>query len=202
MSTDAFEKTSWNWQLSQLQKQVGEWLEYQFSQFQSALPQWPQEWAISPWLGKLLNVLFWFSLGLLLVWVIWRLWREFGPYVYSWLSRGGNHTRSKSQINSSELSIASLLARSQELYHQGNYREACRYLYLAILQRLHDAGVVPHKPSRTDGEYLQLLSSSVMSIQPYETLITIHEQLCFSDAEILPENYEQCQQAYREIFPE
>ncbi|MEH2136143.1 hypothetical protein [Nostoc sp.] len=36
-------------------------------------------------------------------------------------------------------------------------------------------------------------------IQPYETLITTREQLCFGNAEILADNYEQCQQAYEEI---
>ncbi len=95
-----------------------------------------------------------------------------------------------------------MLERSQQLYCQGNYREACRCLYLAILQHLHDTKVIIHKPSRTDGEYLQLLRSTVTSMQPYETLITTHEQSCFSDTEILSENYEQCRQAYREIFPE
>ncbi|MHC5725198.1 MAG: DUF4129 domain-containing protein, partial [Nostoc sp.] len=39
----------------------------------------------------------------------------------------------------------------------------------------------------------------VTPIQPYETLITTHEQLCFGNAEILPDNYQQCRQAYREI---
>jgi hypothetical protein len=46
---------------------------------------------------------------------------------------------------------------------------------------------------------LQLLKSSVTLLQPYQTLITIHEQLCFSEHEILAENYQQCWQAYRKI---
>ncbi|AFY34529.1 DUF4129 domain-containing protein [Calothrix sp. PCC 7507] len=200
MTTEAFEKTSWDWQLSQFKQQAGEWIEYQFSQLQLALPELPSEWSISPWLGQLLNILFWVSVGLFLAWVVWRLWREFGSYVYAWLTENLDNIASGTKIPSNDASIALLLTRSQEFYREGNYREACRCLYLAILQRLHDTSILTHKPSRTDGEYLQLLRSSITPVQPYETLITTHEQLCFGDAEILPENYEQCQQAYREIF--
>ncbi|OUL37405.1 hypothetical protein BV372_02215 [Nostoc sp. T09] len=199
MSTDTFEKTSWDWQLSQLQQQVGEWIEYQFSRLESALPGLPPGWSISPWLGELLKLLFWLVLGVFVVWLVWLLWREFSPYLYSWMNRRGNHTATGKTTMTSELSVSLWLARSQEFYRQGNYREACRCLYQAILQHLHDTSVVRHQPSRTDGEYLQFLRSSVTPIQPYETLITTHEQLCFGDAEILPENYEHCQQAYREI---
>jgi Domain of unknown function (DUF4129) len=202
MPTDTFEKTSWSWQLSQFQQQAGEWWEYQFYRFEKALPKLPTGWLISPWLGELLKFMFWLVLGLFVAWVGWRLWREFSPYVYSWLNRTGNFTDFRVKTRSNESSIALLLERSQEFYRQGNYREACRCVYLAMLQQLHQKALAPHKLSRTDGEYLQLLRSSVAPIQPYETLITTHEQLCFGNAEILPDNYEQCRQAYREISPE
>ncbi|MBD2206043.1 DUF4129 domain-containing protein [Calothrix sp. FACHB-1219] len=202
MPTDSFEKTSWDWQLSQLRQQVSEWIEYEFSRFQLALPEWPQQWAISPWLAKILYFLFWLVVGGLLIWLAWLLWREFRPYIYAWLRSRGNNFANNPATASNELSIGLLLERSRQFYRQGNYREACRSLYLALLQQLHDRSVIRHQPSRTDGEYLQLLRSSVTPIQPYETLITTHEQLCFSNAEILPENYEHCQQAYREIAGE
>ncbi|MEA5504139.1 DUF4129 domain-containing protein [Halotia wernerae UHCC 0503] len=198
MPTDTFEKTSLGWQLSQLQQQLGEWWEYQFDQNLLELPTG----SISPWVVNLLQFLFWFVLCLLLAWVAWRLWREFNSYIYSWLSSDRNSDNSQTKSRFDDSSVILLLERSQQLYRQGNYREACRCLYLAILQHLHDTKVIIHKPSRTDGEYLQLLQSSVTLMQPYETLITTHEQLCFGDTEILPENYEQCRQAYREISPE
>ncbi|MEH1815540.1 MAG: DUF4129 domain-containing protein [Nostoc sp.] len=200
--TDTFEKTSWNWQLSQFQQQAGEWWEYQFYRFERALPELPTGWSISPRLSELLKFLFWLVLGLFIAWVGWRLWQEFSPYVYSWLNRSGNITDFRVKNRSNDSSIALLLERSQEFYRQGNYREACRCVYLAMLQQLDKNAIAPHKLSRTDGEYLQLLRSSVTPIQPYETLITTHEQLCFGNAEILPDNYEQCRQAYREISPE
>ncbi|MBW4558353.1 MAG: DUF4129 domain-containing protein [Trichormus sp. ATA11-4-KO1] len=198
MSTDTFETTSWSWQLSQFQQQVGEWLEYQSYRFQQVLPELSPG-SISPWLVDLLKFLFWLVLGLFLVVVGWRLWREFSPYVYSWLAGRGSFDNAGGKTHVSDLSVAVWWERSQALYRQGNYREACRCLYSAILQHLHDTQVIPHQFSRTDGEYLRLLRSSVSLIQPYETLITTHERLCFGNAEILPENYQQCQQAYREI---
>ncbi len=202
MATDSFEKTSWGWQISQFQQQVGEWLEYQLSRFNRTLPELPGGWSIDSWLLEVLKFLFWLLLGLFVVWVGWRLWREFSPYLYSRLAMGGNFTGSDDKVTDSELPIATLLTRSQEFYRQGNYGEACRFLYLAMLQRLHEKGILPHKKSRTDGEYLQLLQMSSSQIQPYETLITTHELLCFGNTEIYSENYEQCQQAYREISQE
>ncbi|WP_026732774.1 DUF4129 domain-containing protein [Fischerella sp. PCC 9605] len=199
MTTDSFEKTSWGWQISLFQQQVGEWFEYQLSRFDATLPELPSGWSIDPWFISLLKFLFWLGLGLFLAWLVWQLWREFSPYLYSWLARGSNLNNSDAKVQDNELSVANLLARSQEFYRQENYREACRCLYLAMLQHLHEKAILPHKKSRTDGEYLQLLGLSRPQIQPYETLITTHERLCFGSTEILPENYEQCQQAYQEI---
>ncbi|MGH1394970.1 MAG: DUF4129 domain-containing protein [Trichormus sp.] len=200
MSTETFTKTSWDWQLSQLRQQIGEWLEYESYRFDRVLPELSPDWKLSPWLANLLTFLFWLVVALAVVIVIWRLWREFSPYIYAWLGTNVNSVNYQSRVSTENVSITTLLERSQKLYSQGNYREACRCLYLAILQHLHDTKILLHQPSRTDAEYLQLLrSSSQTPIQPYETLITTHEQLCFGNGEMLPENYQQCRQAYREI---
>jgi hypothetical protein len=198
MSTEAFAKDGWDWQFSLFQQKIGEWVEYQFSQFQGTLPELPT-WSLSPQMTQVLKILFWVVLGLFLAWVAWRLWQEFYPYIYSLLDKISNSGNSRSNTSVREPSGAILLTQAQEFSRQGNYREACRCLYLAMLQHLHEKAIALQQPSRTDGEYLQLLSTSVTPIQPYETLITTHEQLCFSNAEILPDNYQQCQQAYGEI---
>lgn len=200
MATGSFEKTSWGWQLSQFQQQVGEWVELQFSRFESALPEWSwPSWLINaPWIVELLKVLVWLVLGLFLIWLGWQMWRLLEPYLYSLISRTGNSNVLVATKRGSELSVAAWLQRSQECFSKGNYREACRCLYLAMLQRLNETGIAPHQPSRTDGEYLQLVQQLPQS-QSYQTLITTHEQLCFGSSEILPETFDQCRQAYREI---
>ncbi|MEG4349975.1 DUF4129 domain-containing protein [Microcoleus sp. LAD1_D3] len=62
------------------------------------------------------------------------------------------------------------------MQQQGKYRQAYRCFYMALLQRLNDAGTVVYQPSRTDGEYLQLIEQ-LPQPAPYETLIKIHQQL-------------------------
>lgn len=199
MTTGEFEKTNWSWQLSQFQQQIGEWIEFQISRFESNLPKWSLPgWSINaPWLLELIKALVWLSVGLFLIWLSWQLWRLFKPYLYSFVSQVGS-ARRVTTTQTNELPVDTWLQRSQTYFKQGNYREACRCLYLAMLQRLHEAGIVTHQLSRTDGEYLQIIQQMPQS-QAYQTLITTHEQLCFGSAEILPETFEQCRQAYQEI---
>ena len=141
MAKGVFEQTNWMWQLSLLQQRVGEWIEYQFSRFQKTLPELPPDWVISPWLGELLKILFWSGLGLFLLWIGWQLWREFHPYVYGWLNAINNSPDSRNKNDSRETSITLLLNQSQEFCRQYNYTEACRCLYLAMLQQLHEQAI-------------------------------------------------------------
>lgn len=199
MTTNSFEKNNWDWQFSLLQQQVGEWLEEKVSGFNSDLPEWTVGDSIAPWLGKLLNLLFWLVLVLFLVWVAWRLWQKYSPDLSSMLAGVLASRGSQAKITETELPAGVWVGRSQEFYRQANYREACRCLYFAMLQYLHSQAILPDKSSRTDGEYLQLLRMSVTPMQPYETLMTTHEQICFGNIDISQENYQQCQQAYQEI---
>lgn len=190
-----FEKNNLGWQISQFQQQVGEWLELQLSHFGAKLPNLPK-WSLPGWLINLIQAIAWLLLGIVVVWIIWQIWRFLQPYLYSVVFQTANSTHITTQAR--KLSADEWLKRSQAYFGQGNYREACRCLYMAMLQRLDETAIAPHQLSRTDGEYLQLIQQLPNS-QSYQTLITTHEQLCFGDAEILPETYNSCQQAYREI---
>ncbi|HLO86751.1 MAG TPA: DUF4129 domain-containing protein [Nostocaceae cyanobacterium] len=193
---DGFEKTNWGWQMSLWRRQVGEWIEYQFSRVDPSLPD---RWSLSPIVVEILKSLFWIALGLFVAWLVWLLWQEFGIHVLAWLNKWNDSALEKAKINTQESSISFLLSQARQFAKQGNYREACRHLYLAMLQQLHEKAIAPQKPSRTDGEYLKLLRNTITPVQPYETLITTHEQLCFANREIIAENYQQCQQAYQEL---
>lgn len=196
----SFEKTSLGWRMQQFQQQVSEWVELQLSRLNINVPEWsPPDWSINaPWLWELLKIAVWLLLGLLLTWLGWQLWRQFSPALYSLISKAGNSSGYKVTTRDNELTVQEWLQRSQAHFRQGSYREACRCLYLATIQRLNDTGIAPHQPSRTDGEYRQLVEP-LPQFQSYQTLIATHEQLCFGNAEILPEDYDQCRQAYREI---
>lgn len=195
MTTGDFEKNSWGWQLSVFQRQVGEWWELQKSKFESALPRVPN-WSLPKWSEDLIKAIAWLLLGLVLLRLGWQLWRLLEPLLYSLVSQAKKSDRITT--TTSELPEDAWLKRSQTYFHKGNYREACRCLYMAMLQRLHDKAIAPHQQARTDGEYLQLVQELPQS-QSYQTLIAIHEQLCFGNAEMRPETFAQCQQAYGEI---
>jgi len=66
------------------------------------------------------------------------------------------------------------------------------------LQRLNDVGTAIHQPSRTDGEYLQLIQQ-LPQPAPFDILIKIHQQLFFENREPSASTFEECQQAYQPI---
>ena len=110
------------------------------SRFDWALSEFSPQWSISAWVLELVNFIFWLLLGLFLVWLAWRLWPKLRPYFDSWLAGTNNSTNDKAKTVESELSVAQLLMRSQEFSRQGHYRQACRYLYFAMLQHFRDEG--------------------------------------------------------------
>jgi hypothetical protein len=196
MSTGSFEKNSLGWQVGQLRQRWEEWFELKTSQTlpKISLPSW---WD-SPILQIIAKVAFWIIVGLLVIWAGWQIWRLLRPYIYS-LNNSLNQPADKgTKTLANELSVTNWLQRSQKFQQQGNYREACRCLYMAMLQRLNDSGIAPHQTSRTDGQYLRLVQQ-LPQPQPYRTLLLIHQRLCFSNTEASSSMFEQCQQAYRDI---
>ncbi len=197
-TTEEFAKTSWNWQLSLFQQQLGEWIEFQLLRFNSALPDVDvPDWALdAPWLVNLIKALIWLIAIAITIWLLWQLWKILAPLTYSW--RGRKSPKVITSANVPILAINQWLEKSQTYFAQGNYAEACKCLYQATLQHLHDRQIITHQFSRTDGEYLQLLKDIPPS-PAYQTMLATHEQLCFGNKEIMPETFEECKQAYGEI---
>lgn len=195
MSESSFEKTNFGWQLRQWQQQVQEWWELQTA------PNIPNiklpSWLDSPLWWPIAQAIFWLIVALLAVWASWQIWQLLRFYLHNFKKRN-QPTDESAQQTIKNVSVAEWLLRSQKLQQQGKYRQACRCLYMALLQRLNDAGIAVHQPSRTDGEYLQLIQQ-LPQPAPYETLITIHEQLYFGNVEASASTFEECQQAYQKI---
>ncbi|PSB30681.1 DUF4129 domain-containing protein [Stenomitos frigidus] len=190
----SFEKNSPEWQLQLLQQRIGEGLERLFAPVDSArLPNW----SLPEWL---LRLLFWVIAGLLLGWLGWQIYQLARPYFNAMSIAQAGETDRKASTNP-PLTVAAWLQRSRTFAQQGNYREACRALYLAALQRLNDTEPIPHEPSRTDGEYLQIVQTLPRSA-PYQVLIRTHEQLCFDNTVISVAEFDRCQRAYRDIEEE
>lgn len=195
MSKSSFEKTNLGWQLGQSQQRFQEWWELKTAQNMPEvnLPSWFD----SPILRAIAQAAFWGILALLAVWVTWQIWQQLRFYIHR-LPNKNQPTDVSAQEAIKNLSVAEWWLRSQKLQQQGKYRQACRCLYMAVLQRLNDAGTAVHQPSRTDGEYLQLIEQ-LPQPAPYETVIKIHQQLYFGNVQADASTFEQCQQAYQQI---
>ena len=194
MAAGSFEKNSFDWQLRQLQQQFMEWLERLFATPSGAsndpgfqLPDW------------VLRGLFWLILIGIASFLGWQLYRLLRPYLADRFLQLGRRQRD-SQPQPEQLSLADWLERSRTAQQQGNYREACRSLYMAALQQLSDRRLIDQEASRTDGEYLRLLPT-LDRAQPYQVLIQTHERLCFSQADISVEQFDRCWQAFQQLSP-
>ncbi|KAM3103654.1 DUF4129 domain-containing protein [Phormidesmis sp. 146-12] len=191
----AFEKNSFDWQVQQIFRRAGEWVERVFvAPNLPNLPNAPQWWFPE----NLLETAFWTIVIFASIWLGWRIWRLFtylnvlNPDKARWLNRPAKGDEERDRT------VAAWMRQMQEFQRQGNYSEACRALYMAMLQRLNDTKLLPHQSSRTDGEYLQVVQQ-LPQAQSYQTLISTHEQLCFGQATISSEEFSTCQRAYQEI---
>ena len=202
MSKDSFEKDNLGWQLSQLRQQIGEWWELQTSRFSPDVPNASlPSWWNSPILQAIAKAAIWAIAIFLVIWAGWQLWRWLQPYIYSFTQQLNQPSKPASKTSVPELSVDTWLQRSQKFQQQGNYREACQCLYMAMLQHLNDKGIALHEPTRTDGEYLKLVRH-LPKPKPYQTLLATHQRLCFSQTEASSSLFEQCQQAYQQINDE
>lgn len=197
MSANAFEKTNWGWQQQQLERQVGEWFELTFASSAERLSRTVPDW---PWLPGLLRGAFWVTVALLAILVAWLLYKlvlRLRPYLASLRAQSQSLSPAPA-APALEQSVAGWLAQVQAFGQQGNYREACRALYRAMLRHLNDRQLIADRPDLTDGEYRQLIQR-LPQPESYNLLLTTHEQLCFDNAAISAERFERCQQAYRAI---
>ncbi|MFB2933715.1 DUF4129 domain-containing protein [Aerosakkonemataceae cyanobacterium BLCC-F154] len=196
MAAESFEKTNLGWEFQQQMQRFNEWFELLLSRNQTQLPEinWSPELLEFLWL--LVRGVFWVMVGLLLVWLgrqIWQNWKKFYDYV-----PGLENSVELKTTSINKLKVSNWIERSRKYYRQGNYKEAVRCLYMAMLQRLNDRGIILDETSRTDGEYRQLIQN-LPNQQAYQLLLNTHEQLCFANSPISLEIFERCQQAYQEI---
>ncbi len=187
----SFEKTSWRWQLDQLQLRLGEWIEVKLR----SIDVEPQFDPFPSWLATLLVRICWLVLAGLILWVGYRI---IYPYWKQWLANNKRINLDPDRSPIQTFTVAELLAKSQQFQRDGDYTQATRWLYLAALQRLNDAKLILHQPSLTDREYLKLLDT-FPNIRSGDILLSTHEQLHFGDISITAEDFDRCQQAYQQI---
>ncbi|MDJ0556348.1 MAG: DUF4129 domain-containing protein [Microcoleaceae cyanobacterium MO_207.B10] len=201
MSDNSFQKDSLSWQLRQLQQKISEWWELQTTQTAANLPEIDlPSWWDNPIILTTAKTVAWLLFACLLSWLTIKILRIINPYIYD-LRNSINSTTKTREKSEPELSINSWLNQSQKFQQTGKYREAFHCLYMANLQRLNDRRNIPHQPSRTDGEYLELIQN-LSQPQPYQKLFMTHQQSLFGNLEVSADLFQECQKAYQEIKDE
>lgn len=187
-----FQRDSIGWQLGKLRRHLGEWLEWasrsqEFSNNDFSLPDW---------IPYLLNFLAWVTLIIFSAWLglkIYRLGRNY------WLEQQTREAPIGIPLPF-DRTIADLLQDAQKSYDRQDYRAACRYLYLGLLQYLHSQEILAHQVSRTDGEYRRSLAAkSPDQLPECATLINLHERFSFSEFAVAEQDFIHCKTALNQL---
>ena len=198
MSAGSFKQDSIGWRIDLIKQRFNEWIEFQT--FQLNTDSWNWRFLQSKLLWQIIKFCLWSIIAMLLVWITWQLWLLLRPYWKRWQRKNDRFKQDNTPVAVLKLSAADWVERSQAARVDGNYRQAIVCLYQAMLQLLDERDIIPAQSSRTDEEYRRsLLTLQVSPSQPYELLLSIHQRLCFSNAEANQSLFEQCQQAYRQI---
>jgi hypothetical protein len=195
MAAEQFQKSDINWQIQQWTRQAIEWLELRFAGLQPPKVPDAPGWSFPSWWWE---AGFWLIISLVILWLVFQIYLGLRPLLdpdrsqlSKFLDRGSTQTEK-------ERSVAAWVKSAQEFQRQGNYREASRSLYMAMLQRLNETKLIPTDKSRTDREYARLVQLLPQS-ESYQTLLETHELLCFSNAPISAEMFDRVQRAYGNI---
>lgn len=187
----------WRWRL--IQRRGGEWFET------INLPELPEvegpqiDWGQLAFLLEWARVLFWLALAVLIAVTLWQILQSLLPYWQDRAERWQQQRAADAEIVAVS-TVADLLARARERQAKGDFAGACQCLYFAMLQTLHDKGMLAHKRSRTDGEYLRAIHKQSADPEPYQTLLLVHQQLTFGDrAAIGDETSRRCWDAWQTI---
>ncbi len=197
MTVNHYQLTSWNWQVSQFGQKITEWWELQTT---NALVSFPKinlpTWLNSPLWQNIIKFSLWTLFVLIILRIAWFLWQEFKPYL-SWLLTGKRPDFS-STIIELPLTRENWTAKAEQYQRQGDYEQACLCLYQAMLQNIDYRKVAVAQASRTDGEYWSLLRRSPCS-GSYQTLLDIHQDICFGGIMPSSTTWQSCLNAYQEI---
>jgi Domain of unknown function (DUF4129) len=198
MASDRFEKNSIGWQLQQVKQSVGEAIEQFLSNLRfnpkTPKPQAPPNIDLN-WLSYWRYFLVAVVVLLLVAWLVWWL----GPMVRGAVARWQQREvllESGPQVPTRSASL--LIQDARDYGAQGNYREACRALYLATLQQLNDRKILQHQLSRTDGEYARMVEP-LNAAKAHQTILNIHEQITFRPGPVDAATFKACEQAYGAI---
>lgn len=195
MSAESIQKSNLAWRLRHLGKNLSEWIQLQLSRGEPDSQEPPPTFEFPEWIGRLL---FWVVIAVGIVWLAWLILQIADRYLTHRRGKSPRQPIVQTVSQPKEHAVADWLRQAKQFEQQSNWGEACRALYLAALQLLHDRDWIPHQLSRTDGEYLQAIRKLKQS-RPLQLLIRTHERSHFGAAPLTVENLRHCRQAYEEL---
>ncbi|HEY9889749.1 MAG TPA: DUF4129 domain-containing protein [Candidatus Obscuribacterales bacterium] len=183
------------WQLRQMGKNLSEWIQLQLSRGGEESPSPLPSFEFPVWIGQLF---FWAVVLGAVVWLAWLIVQVLDRYFERRRTQPRSQPQVKTLLSPTEHSVGEWLRRAKQFEREGNWREACRALYLAALQLLHDRQWVPHQASRTDGEYLAAIQA-LQQPRPWQLLIRTHERSLFGADPLSADHLKRCRLAYEEL---
>jgi hypothetical protein len=81
--------------------------------------------------------------------------------------------------------------QAEKLAVSGDYKGACRAIYLSLLQKLHENEIAIFAPAKTNYEYSYTLSKYPAVQAPFKELAERVELIWFGNKEAAPEDYQQ-----------
>lgn len=205
MASPSHNSSSLGWQIRKSVQRFREWAEYRADRTDANWPDWnwPDwawlDWKLPPEVGQ---VLFWGGVSIITLWLSWLLFRALEPFIARWLEQEQAWVKlgkKRPEQVADNRAAKDWWKQALNLAQQGRHAEACKALYRATLQQLHDSQQLLHKPSRTDREYLEKLGEDRPLPRPYQLLIGTHERLLFGSAIASAEMFQRCRKAYEEI---
>jgi hypothetical protein len=185
-----YQKSNLAWEIQQLVQNGREWLEWQTGRFWDRVPQvdlpeiknW--EW----WESLILHGLLWLGIALAIAIIflnrksLQRYWRNLTEVDLS------------PNFPATPPGASYWAKLAQQAARNGDYYQACRHLYLAMLQMLQEQQLADQTPGRTDREY-QRLTEQLPQASAYATVFTIHQALCFGQQQASLQLFQDCQEA-------
>jgi Domain of unknown function (DUF4129) len=192
-----FEKTNFAWDFRLWQQRTGEWFERIQANWQPSIPDTPNSSVRPPEvLPQVWTTLFWLLVVALVTVILWNLYPIVDRYFATQRPQ-----RPTPEPATPDRSQTEWIQQARQAQSQGDYTQACRALYLAMIKKLQDQSLLSTDPSLTNGEYRHLLKTRSRP-QPYRTLINAHDESLYTDRKLSAERYAECDRAYREIDQE
>jgi hypothetical protein len=102
-------------------------------------------------------------------------------------------------VHADQKTVENLWRHADELASRGQFLEAVRTLYLAVLALLHRGNLIRFERTRTNGEYVRQLQSQTNLQGPFRGLTHLFELKWYGERSCQPDEYSNCRDLAEEI---